>query len=121
MRTTKIIVSIASILLFVLVMFQSCTAGMYNALEKNGETSGTAGMVVAFLMLISGIAGLCTKDSKGGTLTVSIFYFLAGLIGISSAGAYKDLILWGSLCLIFGVIYFISARKMKKAVSSANS
>ena len=51
MKTWKLVSGILSIILFVIVTFQSCAAGVANSLEANGETSGAAGVFEAILML----------------------------------------------------------------------
>ena len=51
MKTWKLVSGILSMILFVIVTFQSCAAGVANSLEANGETSGSAGVFVAILML----------------------------------------------------------------------
>lgn len=52
-----------SMILFALVAFQSCVAGVSNALEENGEISGSAGLFVAILMLTGGIVSVATRKS----------------------------------------------------------
>ena len=47
MKTAKLVIGIISMVLFVLVAFQSCAAGLGNALADNGEVSGTSGMLLA--------------------------------------------------------------------------
>nr|WP_264472805.1 hypothetical protein [Extibacter muris] len=49
------VTGIISIVLFALISFQSCAAGLSNALEQNNATSGTAGLLLAFIYLIAGI------------------------------------------------------------------
>ena len=61
MKTAKLVIGIISMVLFVLVAFQSCAAGLGNALADNGEVSGTSGMLLAFCMLIAGIVGVATR------------------------------------------------------------
>ena len=46
MKVWKLVSGILSCILFVLVAFQSCAAGISNALESNGEVSGSAGILV---------------------------------------------------------------------------
>lgn len=110
MKTAKMIVSIISIVLFGLIAFQSCAAGISNAMSENGEISGTSGMVVAFCMLIAGIVGLATRRSRGGGLVATGFYFFGGLVGIVSYGSFADLAIWSVVSFIFGVIYFLGSR-----------
>ena len=47
MKVWKLVSGILSMVLFILVAFQSCAAGVSNALENNGEVSGSAGLIVA--------------------------------------------------------------------------
>ena len=51
MKVWKLVSGILSIILFVLVMFQSCAAGVSNSLEENGEVGGSAGIIVAIMLL----------------------------------------------------------------------
>lgn len=47
---------------------------MSNALESNGEVSGTAGLIVGSCMLIAAIVGVVTrKGGKGGAFTAGGF------------------------------------------------
>ena len=85
MKTAKLVIGIISMVLFVLVAFQSCAAGLGNALADNGEVSGTSGMLLAFCMLIAGIVGVATRKSKGGGIVAGVFYLLGGLLGIAVA------------------------------------
>ena len=72
MKTAKLVIGIISMVLFVLVAFQSCAAGLGNALADNGEVSGTSGMLLAFCMLIAGIVVVASRKSKGGNCCRSI-------------------------------------------------
>ncbi len=112
MRIAKLIIGIISIILFILISFQSCAAGLGNALAENGEISGSAGLFLAFCMLIAGIVGICTRDSKVGGIVSGVFYIIGGLIGIASYGSFSDLAIWSILCFIFGVVFIIGSIKM---------
>lgn len=63
MKVWKLVSGILSIVLFVFVTFQSCAAGVANTLSENGEVSGTAGVMVAILMLAGGIVSIATRKS----------------------------------------------------------
>lgn len=118
MKTAKLIIGIISIVLFIVVMFQSCAAGVANTLSENGEISGSAGIVLAVCMLIAGLVGMATRNSKGGGITAGIFYAAGGLIGIANAGSYKDLIIWSVLCFIFAVIFIVGSIGIKNKQES---
>lgn len=118
MKTTKLVLGIISIVLFFFVSFQSCAAGLGNALTNSGEASGTAGILLAFCMLIAGIVGICTRKSKGGGITAGIFYMVGGLLGITNYGSFSDLAIWSVLCFIFGIVFILGSLKMKKPEKS---
>ena len=114
MKTAKLIIGIVSIVLTFLVLFQSCAAGIGDAMMNEGGTSGASGFLVVILMLVSGIVAIAIRHIRGGAIFCAIVYGLAGLFGISSNGIFKDLMVWGALCLVFAVIFLVFAITMKK-------
>ena len=113
MRTTKLITGIICMVLTAFVLFQSCAAGLGNALSQNGEVSGTAGALLAFFMLAGGIIQVATRNStgKGGSIAAFIVFALAAVIGFANAGSYSDLNIWATWCLILGIINLICVIK----------
>ena len=91
-----------SILFFVVVTFQSCAAGVVNAIEDKGGTSGSIGIMVAILPLAGGIISIATRKSygKGGNIALIVIFGLAAVFGIIAHGNYSDLIIWGIWALI---------------------
>lgn len=118
MKTAKLIIGITSIVLTFVVLFQSCAASVGDALASEGGNSGAAGIFVAILMLIAGIVAIAARQSKGGGIVCLIFYAIAGITGLTAHGIYEDLIIWGTLCLIFAVIFLIATIIYKKQDSS---
>ena len=96
MKTAKLVIGIVSIVLFIFMAFQSCAAGMSNALEANGEMSGTAGLLTGIL------------NTAGG------FYIAAAAIGFFNAGSYGDLKIWAVISLIFGIVFIAGTMKGKR-------
>ncbi len=114
MKTWKLVSGILSIVFFFLVAFQSCAAGVANTLEENGEVGGSAGILVAFLMLIGGIVSIATrKGGKGGNIALIVLFVLAALIGFSLGGSFGDLAIWAAWCLICAVLAVVSLIKSK--------
>ena len=69
MKVWKLVSGILSIVLSVFVVLQSGAAGMVNAMEGNGEVSGTAGILVAVMLLVGGIVSIASrKGGKGGNI-----------------------------------------------------
>jgi len=114
MKTAKLVIGIISIVLFIIIMFQSCAVGVVNALESNSnDLSGSAGVILAFAMLIAGIIGIAARKSKGAGITAGIFYIVAALVGFVNLGTYGDLIIWSIIAFAFGVVFIIGSIKMK--------
>lgn len=123
MKIWKLVAGILSIVLFILVAFQSCAAGVANALEDNGGTSGSAGIIVAILLLTGGIVSIVTRKStgKGGNIALIIIFGLAALIGFAGHGNYSDLVIWAGWCLINAVLALVAMLGGKKKAESENN
>lgn len=113
MKVWKLVSGILSIILFVLVTFQSCAAGVANTLESNGEVSGSAGIMVAVCMLAGGIVSIATRKSegKGGNIALIILFGLAAIVGFASYGSYSDLAIWAGWCAINAVLAVVAMIK----------
>lgn len=117
MKVWKLVSGILSIILFVFVSFQSCAAGVSNTLQSNGEVGGSAGIIVAIMLLAGGIVSIATqKGSKGGNIALIVLYGIGALLGFLLAGSYSDLYIWASWCLICIIFAFISLFKSKGEV-----
>lgn len=116
MKVWKLVSGILSVILFVLVAFQSCAAGVANALEENGEVSGTAGIMVAIFMLAGGIVSIATRRGvgKGGNIALIILFGLAAIIGFSNYGSYSDLAIWSGWCLLNAILAIVAMITAKK-------
>jgi Ca2+/Na+ antiporter len=115
MKTWKLVSGILSIVLSVFVTFQSGIAGLANTLEENGEVGGSAGLLVAVLLLAGGIVSIATrKGGKGGNIALLIMFVLAAIIGFSAAGSYGDLKVWSGWCLICAVLALLGLFRKKK-------
>lgn len=88
-------------------------AGLVNALEESGQSSGSAGLIVSICMLCGGIVSIVSRknNSKGTNIALLILFSLATLTGFVLAGNYSDLYIWSAWCLINAVLAFISLRK----------
>ena len=115
MKTWKLVSGILSIILFVVVAFQSCAAGVVNAIENDGGTSGSVGVMVAILMLAGGIVSVASRKSsgKGGNIAIMILFGLAALFGYAGHGNYSDLVIWSTWCLINTVLAVVALIKSK--------
>ena len=114
MKTLKLILGILTICICLVVLFQSCAAGVSNALGDTGEISGFGGLLVAILMLTGGIVMIATRNGgKGGSIGCLIIFILAALLGFATAGTFSDLIVWASWSLIMAAVNLIALFKKK--------
>jgi hypothetical protein len=121
-KTSKLVIGIVSIVLSLVMLFQSCAANVGSALNGGTDTSGSVGTLVAILMIVAGIVGIAARSSKGGAIAATIIYAIAGLSAIgASTGMYKDLLVWGILSLIFAVVFLISIFKQDYSKPSTPS
>lgn len=112
MKVWKLVSGILSIILFAIVSFQSCAAGAVNALENNGEASGSAGIIVAIMLLAGGITSIATrKGGKGGNIAIIVLFGIGSLLGYAMAGSFSDLKIWATWCLICVILAIISLIK----------
>ena len=102
--------------LFVMISFQSCAAGLGNAIDNNNSLSGIAGFCLAICMMIAGIIAICTRKSvnKIPTVLPALFYWFGSLLTIGSGDTYGDLPIWGTLSFIFGLVFVVACYKQKK-------
>lgn len=106
MSIWKIVSGILSIVLCFFVIFQSCAAGVLNAITKNGDVSGSAGLIVAILLLTGGIVSIATRNAigNGGNVALITLFGISAFVGYVLAGSYVDLVIWATWCLLCAVI-----------------
>ncbi len=119
MKTAKLVLGILSIVFSVLVLFQSCAAGILDTVQ--GTSAGSMGLIVGILMLAAGIVNIATRNSKGGSITCVVMFGLAGLIGVTMYDYYSDLQIWGGFCLIVCVVNIISLFTQFKQPSTSHN
>lgn len=65
MKVTRLVIGIISFVMALIVTFQSCFAGLGNAMEDNGEVGGSAGVVLAVFAIVAGIIAIVTRKGEG--------------------------------------------------------
>ena len=116
MKTWKLVAGILSIIIFLIVEFQSCAAGAVNALENNGGISGSIGFICGILILAGGIVSIAVRKSpgKGGNIALIVLFGLAALFGFAGYGNYKDLVIWSAWALINAILALVCIIRNKK-------
>ncbi len=97
-----------------MVSLQSCAAGVVNTLSDNGESSGSAGIIVAIMMLVGGIVSIATRKG-GGNIPLIVLFGIGALVGFVLAGSFADLTIWAAWCLINAALALIAQIKKPKA------
>ncbi len=113
----RLVISIVSFVICVIVLIQSCATGFVNALEESKDVSGSAGFILTIFILVGAIVGIVTRNSrsKAGPIVAGAFYLLGGLLALLFAGGtYGDLIIWAVISIVFG-IFFIVAGVLNKS------
>lgn len=114
MKTWKLVSGILSIVLFIMVAFQSCAVGIGNTLGETGEVGGSAGIIVAIMLLAGGIVSIATrKGGKGGNIALIVLFGIGALLGYGLAGSYSYLYIWATWCLINVILAIVSLVKNK--------
>lgn len=110
MKTWKLVSGILSIVLFFVVASQSRIARVVNLFD--GQSSGSAGMLVSIMMLAGGIVSITTRTSirKGGNVALAVLFGLGALVGYTMAGNYTDLNIWATWCLVNAILAVIAMR-----------
>lgn len=109
MKNAKLVTGILCMIFTFLVLFQSCAVGVANTMGETGEISGSAGLLLAILMLAGGIVEVATRKSekRGGSIAALILFLLAAVIGFANAGSYTDLYIWSAWCGVLGILNVI--------------
>lgn len=114
--TGRMIVGIIFIVLSAAVLFQSCAAGMVNALGGGSGSDGLIGTFTALIMIIVGIISITTRktDNPKIPLILGIITIVYGfLIGYMYDGIFKDLKFYGWLMIICSLVHFTGFKKLK--------
>lgn len=115
--TGRLVLGIIAIILFVLIAFQSCAAGVGNALEDSDSISGSSGFILSIFMLAGGITSIATRRStgKGGLIACAILFGIAAVMGATSwSSDYSDLKIWVVVSVIYCIFYIVCIRKTGK-------
>ncbi|MCF0143696.1 MAG: hypothetical protein HUJ79_01065 [Firmicutes bacterium] len=113
----RLIIGIVLLVLAVFVLFQSCAAGVVNTLDSSSDDlGGSAGLIVSIFMIVAGIVGICTRNSKGkaGPIITAVLLVLGGILALCNAAVFQDLTIWGTVCIAFGIVFIICAIKTRR-------
>ena len=108
MKTWKLVSGIISMVLSIVIVFQSCAVGVLEAMGAEGNDSA-AGIIVSVAT---------RKGGKGGNIAMICIYGAAALLGFT-AKVYGDLIVWAVWCCVCVLMAVLALVKSKKQSSPA--
>ena len=101
-------IGVVTIMLFLVVEFNSCAVNLANSLGGIKKVDGTAGMILGLFMLVGGIISLCSKVYRGRIIAAIIFYCAAGVIGYYNINSYHEIKIWMLFNAGFAVMLLIN-------------
>lgn len=118
MKTWKLVSGILSLVFTLLILLQSCAAGIVGAVEKTESVGGSAGVMVSLFMIAGGITSIATRNSEGngGNKALITLFGFAALIAFTMNGVFSDLIVWGIWCVVNAGLAFKDMRNKKALV-----
>lgn len=107
LSTARMVIGIVMLVFSTLVIFQSCSAGLYNITTNSKNSDGIIGVLFAFFMIITGIVGIVTRNTKKWHVPYFIGLAMC-LVGFSTSwynGIFRDLKIYGWVIMILGLVY----------------
>ncbi len=122
MKVWKLVSGIISLVIVLIILFQSCAVGVANTMSKSDDMSGTLGVLVAMLLIAAGIVSIVVKNSqnKKSYIPLIILYGLGALIGFTSSGKYADLVVWAVWCLVCAIVAAVGLVKQESEQEGTN-
>lgn len=114
----RLILGIILLVLSFFIIFQSCATGVVNTMDNSSDAGGTAGFIVALLMIATGIVAICTRNakSKAGPGVCTGLLVLAAILGFCNSAVYEDLVVWSVVNVAFAIVFLICMIKTRRSV-----
>lgn len=103
----RIVINIIAFILCLPILFTQFNPMFLLSIHFPLSNSGTCGFILSLIWIFSGIISLAGTKSYGMTLFSGIAYLFAGIIVLPYVERYQELMIWGSLSLVFGVFFII--------------
>lgn len=114
MGTWKLVSGILSLVLAMIVLFQSCAAGAVGTFDDELAIAGVSGMFVGILMIAVGVVSLAARKSRGSNIAIIVISAVGMIIGFGMHGVYEDLIVWTCWLVVLAVLALICFIRWKK-------
>lgn len=112
MKTWKLVSGILSILLFVMISFESCSIILAMEMMEMEDSAGYFGLLMSAFLLASGIVSIISRKGGEALQIALIALFLLALVSgaLAFRNFFGDMILWCVWCLINLILAVISFR-----------
>lgn len=112
----RIAVMVIALCLVLIIGAQSCAVGVGSSMlgDKATSDAGAFGVLLAFLFVLGAAFVLRAPG-------VSAAIFIGGgvlALGAGSAGAFKDLLVWGVLSIVLGIMALFGRRELAQPLST---
>lgn len=116
MKTWKLVSGILSILLFVMISFESCSIILAMEMMEMEDSAGYFGLLMSAFLLASGIVSIISRKGGEALQIALIALFLLALVSgaLAFRNFFGDMILWCVWCLVNLILAVISFRSEGK-------
>ena len=113
----RLVVCILSFVIALYMFNQIRLVAVVNALGGNSsDFSGSAGTILAILMIAAGVTGIVGRNKALPTFIAGITYVIGAIIGFIGLGTYGDLVVWSITALVFGIFFVLASGKLAVVV-----
>lgn len=109
----RLVVCILSFVIALYMFNQIRLVAVVNALGGNSsDFSGSAGTILAILMIAAGVTGIVGRNKALPTFIAGITYVIGAIIGFIGLGTYGDLVVWSIIAFVFGIFFVLASGKL---------
>ena len=113
----RLVVCILSFVIALYMFNQIRLVAVVNALGGNSsDFSGSAGTILAILMIAAGVTGIVGRNKALPTFIAGITYVIGAIIGFIGLGTYGDLVVWSIIAFVFGIFFVLASGKLAVVV-----
>ena len=113
----RLVICILSFVIALYMFNQIRLVAVVNALGGNSsDFSGSAGTILAILMIAAGVTGIVGRNKTLPTFIAGITYVIGAIIGFIGLGTYGDLVVWSIIAFVFGIFFVLASGKLAVVV-----
>lgn len=104
-----IITGIMAFILAFLCLRQSNAVLYLSAIIETGDPGGLIGVIMALLLVFSGVFGICLRNTDTEAIPLLCFCIclVSSFLGTITNTIYTDLLIWSGIIFAFSLVYFM--------------